>query len=57
MVFQNGFYVSTGTENLVGISAERSRIVGKSRFNPQDRDCYADEDFLFKYLKRVLGFR
>ena len=57
MVYQTGFYVSTGTENLVGVSAERSRIEGSSRFYPQDRDCYFDDEFLFKYLKRRLGFR
>jgi len=49
-VFKNGFYISTGTENLVAISAERTKLGSESRFDPIERGCYSDDDFYFKVI-------
>lgn len=55
--FQNGFYISTGTENLVAISAERTKLGGESRFGPIERDCYSDDDFFFKVVDYLFNSR
>ena len=59
IINQRGFYMRPGTINLISMTAEvtsaTSRII--SRFNPDLRTCYNDDEFTFKHLKKEQGYR
>jgi len=59
VVRQQGFYVKPGTESMVSM-----QVVGYSttqealgHFNPEERDCYMDEEFQPLYFNKSTGFR
>ena len=59
IINQKGFYVAPGTENLVSMTAEimNTTEAAISRFSPELRTCYAEEEIDFKYLQRDDGYR
>ena len=59
VINQNGFYVSPGSETLLAIMPTilNTSQEAMDRFTPEERNCYADEEFRFKYLKYEYGFR
>ena len=59
VINQNGIYVSPGSESLIAITPTISNTSQQAmeRFSPKDRNCYADDEFRFKYLKYEDGFR
>ncbi len=59
IIKQKGFYVRPGTVNLVSIGAEAMVTTDEalSRFDPDQRSCYANDEFPFKYLTKPNGYR
>ena len=59
VVNQDGFYIAPGTETLTALvpSVLNTTERALNHFTPQDRDCYMDSEFEFRYLRRTYGFR
>ena len=59
MIQQDGFHVSPGTETLVAVSASILNTTAQAlkNFSPDERDCYSDSEFRFRYLRADLFYR
>ena len=49
IVYQNGFYLAPGTENLVSLKSNRMVVSegAYKRFSPEKRQCYSDSEYNF----------
>jgi hypothetical protein len=59
VINQDGYYVSPGTETLSAMTFTVSETTPKAleRLRPDQRNCYVDNEFGFKYLRSDAGFR
>ena len=56
---QEGFHIAPGTENQIAVTPFLTHTTQSalSRFSPEERDCYKEDEILLKYLPPSNGYR
>ena len=59
LIRQTSFHVAPGTENQIAVTPTTTHTTesAKSRFSPEQRDCYTDDEISLKFLPSKDGYR
>ena len=59
LIRQTSFHIAPGTENQVAVTPviTHTTTSALTRFNPEQRDCYTDDEISLKYLPSDSGYR
>ena len=59
LIRQTSFHIAPGTENQIAVTPTTTYTTDSAihRFNPEQRDCYTDEEISLKYLPNKDGYR
>ena len=59
LIRQTSFHIAPGTENQIAVTPTVTHTTDSAlnRFNPEERDCYKEDEISLKYLPRSNGYR
>ena len=59
LIRQTSFHIAPGTENQIAVTPTITHTTPSAlnRFNPEQRDCYTDDEISLKYLPSSNGYR
>ena len=59
MIRQTSFHIAPGTENQIAVTPTTTHTTYSAlkRFNPDQRDCYTDDEISLQYLPSTSGYR
>ena len=59
LIRQTSFHIAPGTENQIAVTPTTTHTTPSAlnRFNPEERDCYTDDEISLKYLPSTSGYR